>query len=174
MSNVVAAISANQSIPQRIVGNVTKSKDGTITIEYKKPGMVKTSTSIYAETDSNLVAYMAGEAGFVVAMVNDPVAVVVGNMIVKDGRTIVETEAGKVVIHQTAGVSTSYAAVDEDSKEAKLAARASKVKGVKIKKDKSEKKSKKDKSEKKSKKDRSEKSEKSEKKSKKDKKRNKE
>lgn len=171
MTNVVASISANQSIPQRIVGNVSKSKDGTVSIEYKKPGMVKTSTNIYGENDSNLVSYMVGEAGFVVAMVNDPVAVVVGTMISKEGRTIVETEAGKVVINRSAAVSVNFAAVDEDSREAKMAARASKVKGVKIKKDKSEKKSKKDKGEKKSK---SEKTEKSEKKSDKKKKRNKE
>lgn len=139
MTSVVASVSASVAIPQRIVGHVSK-KDNVITIEYKKPGMVKTSKAVFTEDDTALLGWMTGEAGFVIALVNDPVAVVFGTMSTKNGRTLVESEAGKVVLKSSPAVLTTFAEADENSKEARLAARASKVKGVKIKKDKGDKK----------------------------------
>ena len=127
MSNfVVAAIAAVSLIPQRLVGNVTESKDGTVTIDFKEPGMVKTTTRSFAATD--LVAYMAGETGFVIAMVNDPVAKFTGEHSVKNGATTIKTENGVVHVNSNPGAYMTLTVVDEDSKEAKAAARAGKIK----------------------------------------------
>jgi len=162
MANVIAAISATQQIPQRIVGSVSANKDGSISIDYREPGMVKTKTARFLASD--VVAYMEGDAGFVVAMTSDPITKMVGKMTVKGDKVVVESEAGDIVINKVAGATVVYTEADEDSREAKAAARIAKVKGVKVKKDK---KSKKDKSEKKSKKkDKAEKSDKKKKKKK--------
>lgn len=141
-NTVVASVSASVAIPQRIVGHVTK-KDNLITIEYKKPGQIKRSTAVYTEEDTALLGWRSGEAGFVIALVNDPVAVVFGEMSTKNGKTYIEGADGKTVLKASPAVLTTFAAAAEDSKEAKLAGRASKVKGVKVKKEKGEKKKKK-------------------------------
>lgn len=162
MTIVVAAVYAAQQIPVRLVGSVSASKNGTVSIDYKEPGMVKATNKVFLS--SEVLAYMEGDAGFVVAMMNDPVTKMVGEMTIKDDKVILESEAGRIVVNKVNGASVTYTEVAEDSKEAKAAARAAKVKGVKIKKEKKGKKSKKDKSEK---------GDKSEKKSKKKKKKNK-
>lgn len=163
MANVIAAISATQQIPQRIVGSVSANKDGSISIDYREPGMVKTKTARFLASD--VVAYMEGDAGFVVAMTSDPVTKMVGKMTVKGDKVVIESEAGDIVINKVAGATVVYTEADEDSREAKAAARIAKVKGVKLKKE--GKKSKKDKGEKKGKKkDKAEKSDKKKKKKK--------
>ena len=161
MTNVIAAVTAAQQIPQRIVGSVSANKDGSISIDYREPGMVKTKTARFLASD--VVAYMEGDAGFVVAMTSDPVTKMVGKMTVKGDKVILESEAGDVVINKVAGATVVYTEADEDSREAKAAARIAKVKGVRPPKDK---KSKKSKSEKKAKKgkDKAEKSDKKKKK----------
>lgn len=143
MANVIASITAAQQIPQRIVGSVKASKDGSISIDYREAGMVKTKTAVFLSSD--VVAYMEGDAGFVVAMSSDPITKMVGKMTVKGEKVVIESEAGDIVINKIAGASVVYTEADEDSREAKAAARIAKVKGVKVKKDKGEKKSKKSK-----------------------------
>jgi len=163
MSNVIAAVMASQQIPQRIVGNVSVNKDGSISIDYREPGMVKTKTARFLS--SEVVAHMEGEAGFVVAMSSDPITKMVGKMTVKGDKVILESEAGDVVINKVAGATVIYTEADEDSREAKAAARVAKVRGVKVKKEgKKSKKGKADKKEKKSKKGKAEKSDKKKKK----------
>lgn len=126
MSNVILSISGNSAQPHRLEGNVT-SKDGFITIEYKEKGMVKTKTQKFAADD--LAAYMVGEAGFVVALLNEPVAKAVGTLATtKGGATAIKTEAGTVIVNKVAGVITKLEEVDADSKEARAAERAAKVK----------------------------------------------
>lgn len=155
----VASVYASVPIPQRIVGNVSASKDGSVTIEYREPGMVKTSVKRFLMDD--VVAYMEGEAGFVIALSSEPLTKMVGDMTIKDNKVIINSEAGKVVINRIAGATVVYNEVEDNSREAKVAARVAKVKGVKIKKaDKKSKKSKGDKAakaDKKTKKDKGEK-----------------
>ena len=127
MSNVILSITSVSAQPQRLEGNVTSDKDGFVTIEYKEKGMVKTKTQKFAASD--LAAYMTGEAGFVVALLNEPVAKAVGTLTtLKSGATAVKTEAGTVIINKVAGVISKLEEVDADSKEARAAERASKVK----------------------------------------------
>ena len=123
--------------------------------------MVKTKTARFLASD--VVAYMEGDAGFVVAMTSDPVTKMVGKMTVKGDKVVVESEAGDIVINKVAGATVVYTEADEDSREAKAAARIAKVKGVRPPKDKKSKKSKLEKKSKKSK-DKAEKSDKKKKK----------
>jgi len=128
---VVASIAAVALTPQRLVGHVSES-DGMVTIEYKEPGMVKSTTRTYKADE--LPAYLTGEAGFVIALSNDPIAKFVGTLATtKKGRQVVKTEGGLVVVNSNPSVHMTLTEVDESSKEAKAAARASKVKvrGVK-------------------------------------------
>lgn len=111
----------------RKLEGVVAEKDGMVTVEHKLPGMVKTKTSSFPS--NTLPAYMVGTPGFVLAPSNEPIAQVVGKMSVgKEGRLIVATEAGKVVINQIAGISISTDEVEADSREARQAERASKIK----------------------------------------------
>ncbi len=128
MSNVILSISSTSVQPQRLEGNVKSDKDGYVTIEYKEKGMVKTTSRKFSSDE--LAAYMTGEAGFVVALLNEPIAKAVGTLTtMKSGAKAIKTEAGTVIINsKVAGVLTSLTEVDADSKEAKAAARAAKVK----------------------------------------------
>ena len=126
MSTVVVGIGSSAPSPVRLVGNVTKSKDGSVSIAYKEPGMVRETNKSFLT--SEVVAYRAGEAGFVVAMLNEPVTKVVGEMTIKDGVRHVKTEEGTVVLNSVPGVSYDVKEVEADSKEARAAERAGKVK----------------------------------------------
>ena len=127
MSNfVVAEVAATALAPQRLMGAVTESKDGTVTIEFKMPGMVKTTQRTFQAAE--LVAYMTGAAGFVIAMTNDPVAKFSGQLINKNGQTYVKSEAGVVKVNSVPGAFVKMTNVEEGSKEARAADRAAKVK----------------------------------------------
>ncbi len=126
MTHVVVSIHADRPTPTRLVGNVTKSKDGTINIEYAEPGQVKKTNKSFLA--SEVVGALAGEAGYVIAMLNAPVTKITGERITKDGTRYVKTENGTVALNNMPGVSYDVKEVEADSKEARAAERASKVK----------------------------------------------
>lgn len=127
MTTVIASIAAAALAPTRLEGNVSvDKKDGRVTISYKEKGLVKEKNKTFLASD--LVAYKAGEAGFVVAMLNEPVSKTVGELIVKDGVQYIKTEDGTVVLNRFPGVLINVSEVDGDSKEARAAERAGKVK----------------------------------------------
>ena len=131
MANVVVSILAAAAIPTRLVGGVTKQKDGSISIEYSEPGQVKKVTRSFLP--SEVVGFLSGDAGYVIAMLNSPITKVVGELVVKDGVRIVKTDAGNVALNQLPGVVFDVKEVEADSKEARAAERASrfKVRGAK-------------------------------------------
>lgn len=141
---VILQVVANNLVARQMVGNVTRSsKDGTVTVEYKEPGQVKTTKKVF-QADS--VLYRLGEGtGFVIAETNTPLVTFVGKLSTnKAGEAIVETADGDVVINRLVGSQTIYNEVAEDSKEARAAERAGKVKSrVKATSEKGDRKSKK-------------------------------
>lgn len=125
MSTSIVKLGSQGKTFRRLDGIVTE-KDGLVTVEYKVAGQVKTKTSSFPS--NTVAAYQTGTPGFVVAPSTDPITSVVGKVVSsKEGRLVVSTEAGKVVINQVDGVSVAMDEVEADSVEARRAERASKV-----------------------------------------------
>lgn len=154
--NVIASVIANGLVARQMVGNVSKTKDGMVSVEYKEPGQIKTSKKVF---QADKVIYRVGEGtGFVIAPSNAPLATFVGTLGTdKNGATTVESAEGTVVVNAFDGAQIVYAEADEDSKEARAAERAGKVKSkVRSSADKEEKSAKKSKKSKGGKKSRDE------------------
>lgn len=111
---IVVNVAPNTAIPRRIDGIVSVSK-GTVTIEYKEKGQVKTKTKSFPETD--LIAYEAGSPGFVIELSTDSVATLVGSksLYVNPNATLM-------------GAIITRTIVDDDSREARQAERAARSK----------------------------------------------
>ncbi len=121
----IVTISPNTYIPRRLDGVVTEDKSGSILIEYKEKGQVKSKTKVYDKGD--LIAYMLGSPGFIVDRSSDPITTIVGEHSSKG----IKTEGGLVVLNpntHTLGAVIARTEVDGDSREARAAERAGKVK----------------------------------------------
>lgn len=128
----VVKISPLSAIPSRIEGIVTveKTKSGnTVTVVYRKPGQVKTDTLVFDADE--LIAYMPGTPGFVIARSNEPITIFAGDA-TSSGN--IKTEDGVIVINKVDYALITRVEVSEDSREAKVAIRAGKVR-VKVKAD---------------------------------------
>jgi len=117
---------AASAIPTRLVGAVTKSKAGSVSITYAEPGQVKKTTKSFLPNE--IVAALAGEAGYVIAMLNTPITKIVGEQVIKDGVRFIKTDGGNVQLNQLPGVTFDVKEVEADSKEARAAERAGRVK----------------------------------------------
>jgi len=93
---VIASVLANGLVARQFAGNVSKSKDGTVSVEYKEPGQIKTSKKVF---QADKVIYREGDGtGFVIAPSNAALVTFVGALSVsKDGSTVVETADGPVI-----------------------------------------------------------------------------
>jgi hypothetical protein len=126
MTTVVVSITNSAAIPTRLEGHVVTKKDGSVNIAYKEKGQIKESNRSFLA--SEIVGSLAGEAGYVIALLNEPVAKVVGELSIKDGVRHVKTDTGTVVLNAVPGILYDVKEVEADSKEARAAERASKVK----------------------------------------------
>lgn len=124
---VIASVIANGLVARQFAGNVAKLKDGTVSVEYKEPGQIKTSKKVF---QADKVIYREGDGtGFVIAPSNAALVTFVGTLSVgKDGSTVVETADGPVVVNSLDGSQIVYSEAEEDSREARAAERAGRVK----------------------------------------------
>lgn len=119
----VVTVSSTSATPKRYDG-IVKVKGEQVTVEYKKPGQVKSATASFSVDDC---IYKAGSPGFVIAMTLEPVTTFVGKASMKDGITTISTEDGDVIVTKLPGAHISMTQVEEDSREARAAERAGKV-----------------------------------------------
>ena len=119
----VVTVSAVSATPKRYDG-IVKVKGEQVTVEYKKPGQVKSATASFSVDDC---IYKAGSPGFVIAMTLEPITTFVGKASMKNGLTTIATEDGEVVVNKLPGAHISLTQVEEDSREARAAERAGRV-----------------------------------------------
>lgn len=119
----VVTVSATSATPKRYDG-IVKVKGEQVTVEYKKPGQVKSAMASFSVDDC---IYKAGSPGFVISMTLEPITTFVGKASMKDGVTTVSTEDGDVIVTKLPGAHVTFTQVEEDSREARAAERAGKV-----------------------------------------------